>query len=185
MNKPELTPFDWDLVHMIKNLIGSQVSVADDIENNRFGVFWSFSKHQEDYAKNYNAIIEAIKGRVGNRYIDTETGNTNITYIQFSPESWPIEKRYDLNPIDEKFGYTYERKVKALRFRDSWVDQVSKFVGGGTHTISNIGAPSTFEFPNQDGMMLKAIDGDFIILEDGLISVVKSEEFEKHFKINL
>lgn len=186
MNKPELTPFDWETVGMIENLIKKPVTVAEDLKNNRFDIYWPLDPNSENYEKMHNAILEAIKGKAGERYLGNNQAELNITSIQFDPESYPYEKRYEMTEPDETFGEEFVRVVKALKFisSDGAVDLIVDFVGGGTHTVPKNSDPATFEFPNQDGITLKVKEGDYVVLENGQFSVVEQKEFEKNYTLN-
>lgn len=186
MNKPELTPFDWETVGMIENLIKKPVTVAEDLKNNLFEIYWPLDPNSENYEKMHNAILEAIKGKAGERYLGNNQAGLNITSIQFDPESYPYEKRYEMTEPKHQFGKNYYRLVLSRKFtnEESEVWRLSEFVGGGTHTVPKNSDPATFEFPNQDGITLKVKEGDYVVLENGQFSVVEQKEFEKHYTLN-
>lgn len=184
MNKPELTPFDWETVGMIENLIKKPVTVAEDLKNNLFEIYWSLDPNSENYEKMHNAILEAIKGKAGERYLGNNQAELNITSIQFDPESYPHEIRYKMTEPKTDFVWDFFRTVKALKFTNKAVELISDFVGGGTHTVPKNSDPATFEFPNQDGITLKVKEGDYVVLENGQFSVVEQKEFEKYYTLN-
>lgn len=180
MIKPELGPFDWDLVHMIKNLIGKEVNVVESQKNHAesFAIYW---ERPED-KKMHKAILDSIKGRASERYIKTDPGKINVTYIKYDPETWPTQHRYDLTEPDETFGDCYIRKVRAMKYVRNCFDLLIDFVGGGTHTIPKTKGLSQFEFPDENGLMLKVMEGDYVVWENGSFSVIKAKEFESQFK---
>lgn len=184
MNNSELGPFDWDLVHMIKNLTNNTPHIAQSnkYHPDGYAIYWELDLKTENFQKIHIAILESIKGRAGERYIKTDPGKKNITYIKYDQNFWPTEVRYDLSEIDKSFGIRYKREVEARKYVRYLVQFLVSFVGGGTHTIPKTDAPSFFEFPNQDGLMLKVFEGDYVVLENGCFRVEKANEFEKYYK---
>jgi len=182
---PELTPYDWDLVAMIEGLIKSPVRVFKDVKKKKFQLYWDLDPEIEDFQKLHFAIIEAIKGRTGERYLSTHLGKTNITSIEFSIESWPTENRYKIGPVLEEYAFDFISTVKAVQYDRNDSQRLAMFVGGGTEIIEVSGKSSTFSFPNQDGVWMHVNENDYVVLQNDCFRVMNQKEFKKQFKIQL
>lgn len=180
---PELTPFDWDLVGMVEGLTKRNVKVYKDGIKNQFQLYWDFDP--EGNIKMHTAIVNAIQGRAAERYLSTHPGKTNITSIEFDPESWPTENRFEIGPVLEDFAFDYVSEIKALQYQKWEGNTLSKFVGGGSEIISIDKKVYTFTFPNQDGILLEVKESDYVIYKNGCFSIMSEKEFQKQYKILL
>lgn len=184
--QPQLTPYDLDLVAMIEGLTKTPVKVLRDSEKNQFQLYWDsvIEKDSESTDKMQKAIINAIIGRSGERYKGTQNGKTNITSIEFSPESWPTEKRFEIGPVMPEKGNEYISTVKAIRYKRFDVNRLGEFVGGGIEITSPDEKSSTFSFANQDGVWMHVNENDYVVLQNGCFHVIPEKEFEKQFNLN-
>lgn len=185
MKNYNLTPYDWDLVGMIENLIKEKCSVAVDNKNNRFEIYWKLPRETENYDQTHKAITGAIKGRVGDRYMVTNKAPLNVTYIKFDTKVWETEEiRFEIKKPDDIMGDDYIRKVKAIVFNPVYPDLIADFVGGGNFIKSNSETiPSRFEFLNESGLLTTVNEGDYVVFQDGKFEVIKKRIFENQFKI--
>lgn len=188
MKNYNLTPFDWDMIGMIDSLTKQKSAVAADSKNNRFEIYWKLDLDIENYDATHDAIINAIKGRVGERYIDTENGETNRTLIQFDSENWETEEiRFDILNAKTKIAPKYKRELNALKFlteSNDYINTFASFVGGGNFIKSNSEAiPSRFEFLNESGLVTVVNENDYVVFQDGKFEVMKQRVFENQFKI--
>lgn len=177
MSKQNLTPFDWDLVAMIEHITGEKTNVVTTDSN--YHIYWDLDPSISNYDKIHMATSNAITGRLGERYISTVEGKTNITTVKYDPSSWDEELRFDLRKPDVNFGGEYIRKVNAVNFDLNLINYFLEFVGGGTLTKFKDGSGAKFEFPNQDGMNTTVKLGEYVIYENGCFSVMSGKEFEK------
>lgn len=188
MKNYNLTPYDWDLVGMIDSLTKQKSAVAIDSKNNRFEIYWKLDDDTENLPLVHQAIINAIKGRLGDRYIETMEAPTNITYVKFDSENWETEEiRFDISNAKTKIAPRYKRELNALKFlteSNDYINAFASFVGGGNYIKSNSEAiPSRFEFLNESGLVTIVNENDYVVFQDGKFEVMKQRVFESQFKI--
>lgn len=182
MNKPELSPYDHDLIHMVRNLV-SHVDVSQHKENpENYVLHWSLDKEDDQLRE---AVLNAIMGRLGSRYVETVGTRVNATIIKYDTELWPEQIRYEMLEPNDKFGSEFIRTLIAKQFTNENIGLLANFVGGGTHTIPKTDDHATFEFPDQDGMNLLVKENDYVVLENGVFSVIDQKTFEKFYTRNL
>lgn len=189
--KNKLSPFDCDMCAMIENITKTPVEVDLSKENILLTV--SVKGLEENRIK---AIKEAAKGRLGERFNFTEQpGDQLIISFNADPEylNAPYQMRYDLTEPKNIPGTTYCRKLKevnAVLFTEKSINTVIAFTGGGTLTVPSsmnveqdgIIEPAFYEFPTENGVLLKVFEGEYIVKENGHFTTMRKSTFETDFE---
>lgn len=189
--KNKLSPFDCDMCAMIENITKTPVEVDLSKENILLTV--SVKGLEENRIK---AIKEAAKGRLGDRFNFTEQpGDKLIISFDADPEYYnaPDQMRYDLTEPKQIPGTTFCRKLKevnAVFFERQNIDKVIAFTGGGTLTVpssmnidaSGMNEPAFYEFPTENGVLLRVFEGEYIVKENGHFTTMRKTAFEREFE---
>lgn len=186
MSKTRLSPFDYDMCVMIENIAKDQLRIETD--DNKIRLILSVCEMEENKK---TAIKQAVKGRLGERldWIDEQHSNLIFSFSA-DPEylNAPDQYRFDLEEPKDIPGTTYCRKlkeVKAVLFDLRNVDEIIAFTGGGTLTTPSKmnEAPATYEFPTENGTLLKVFEGEYIVKdENGRFSKMHKTTFENDFE---
>jgi hypothetical protein len=177
-----LNPFDLDLIAMIESVLKTKVTVF--LEEGYF----RFEASALGCSTNaLSALENAIKGRTVDRFIEFEIEDFKVVArIESDPEQWPTQLRYDLIEPVVSAGIEYTRKVKeitAVKFTRTGIDSVVLFTGGGTLTIPiALEAPATYEFPTENGVLMSAREGQYIVLDSGHYIVMDARDFKVDFE---
>lgn len=185
--KKTLTPFDHETVLMLQSLTDYDVVVIE--QERKFYLDFSYEYHNEP---NYiNAVINALRGRIGERLIELHDDAEN--------KMIRAEILYDVNQYPELVG-SYEQgtpnddaaeiycsknvEVRAIQVTRDNIGKLQNFVGGGTFAIEK--KPNGllwFSFLN-NGVFLDAREFSFIVKhgESKYFEVWPREEFERRFE---
>lgn len=190
-----ISPFDWDLLGMVKSLTKNEVYLDSNPKRRYLSFTWTldFANYEttKELKQTKEAIINAIKGRMGDRYIDTYIDDVNNfrTMLKFEGVDYPDQYRFELKTPREEMGKVYIPIVpefSAIQFKkDNYLD-VSEFVGGGFFTFPSKLNPkekSVLEFPNENGILLVVKETEFITFKNGRFSIVPEKEFNNNFKL--
>lgn len=169
----KLTPFDSELIVMVRNLTGKEPGVVE--KENVYTLTVDMAGKSDDEKK---AIDDAICGRISPRlrragYTQYEAGKIeydimyNAEYMQL-----PIEDRMEMEkPGFIEVGKRYCRKLKevfAIQFTRENKADVVKFCGNGIVEIPRTPhGLAKFTFATLNGVFVEAEENDIICFEDG------------------
>lgn len=185
----KLTPFDSELIVMIRNLTGKEPEVIEN--ENDYTIAIEIAGKSENEKK---AIDDAINGRIFprlKRAIYTQFGAGKIRYdIMYNQEyeRLPVEYRMDIEqPGFIEVGKTYchrLRDVFAVHFTRETAADVVEFCGNGIVEVPRIpNAIAKFTFSNPNGVFQTAIENDVIYTEKGdEFKIMPHGEFIKEFE---
>lgn len=180
----KLTPFDSELIVMVRNLTGKEPGVVE--KENVYTLTVDVAGKSDDEKK---AIDDAICGRIYPRlrragYTQYEAGKIeydimyNAEYMQL-----PIEDRAEMEkPGFVEIGKRYCRKLKevfAIQFTRENKADVVKFCGNGIVEIPrNPNGLGKFTFANANGVFQQANESDVICTVDGnVFEVMRYSDF--------
>lgn len=180
----KLTPFDSELIVMVRNLTGKEPGVVE--KENVYTLTVDVAGKSDDEKK---AIDDAICGRIYPRlrragYTQYEAGKIeydimyNAEYMQL-----PIEDRAEMEtPGFVEVGKRYCRKLKevfAIQFTRENKADVVEFCGNGIVEIPrNPNALGKFTFANANGVFQQANESDVICTVDGnVFEVMRYSDF--------
>lgn len=180
----KLTPFDSELIVMVRNLTGKEPGVVE--KENVYMLTVDVAGKSDDEKK---AIDDAICGRIYPRlrragYTQYEAGKIeydimyNAEYMQL-----PIEDRAEMEtPGFVEVGKRYCRKLKevfAIQFTRENKADVVEFCGNGIVEIPrNPNALGKFTFANANGVFQQANESDVICTVDGnVFEVMRYSDF--------
>lgn len=189
--KNKLSPFDCDMCAMIENITKTPVEVTlnDDVFTIKASLLGVASN-------TIKALEGALKGRTGTRFVSFENPGVEMVFkFKNDPEynTAPDQMRYDLTEPKEVSGTTYCRKLKevnAVLFTEQSVEKVVAFTGGGTLTVpssmnidaSGMNEPAFYEFPTENGVLLRVFEGEYIVKENGHFTTMRKTAFERDFE---
>lgn len=193
MSKNKLSPFDCDMCAMIENITKQPVGVT--LDNDIFTIQTTVIGVSGYTLK---ALESALKGRTGiKRFVSFEIKGVDLVFkFKHDPEfaNTPDQIRYDLTEPKDIPGTKYCRKLKevnAVFFKESNIEKVIAFTGGGTLTTPSkineapdgLKDPATYEFPTENGTLLKVFEGEYIVKdENGRFSKMHKTTFENDFE---
>lgn len=180
----KLTPFDSELIVMVRNLTGKDPDIMENEDNYTMTVDVSGKSNDEK-----KAIDDAICGRISPRlrragYTQYEAGKIeydimyNAEYMQL-----PIEDRMEMEkPGFIEVGKRYCRKLKevfAIQFTRENKADVVDFCGNGIVEIPRTpNGLGKFTFANANGVFQQANESDVICTVDGnVFEVMRYSDF--------
>lgn len=186
------TPFDAETVVMLKSLTERESFITEF--DDHFTIHAFYSKHNDvDYI---NAIIVAVRGRMGERYmgVDDDPDNKSLKFtIAYDKHNLPdIEGFTDVVPAELEKGDLYcckpnmaeDAQIRAIQVRrDNWVT-VAMFCGNGTMQIErHPGGKAWFTFLN-NGTYVDVPENDYIVRRpnSNAFEIWKKTDFEKTWK---
>lgn len=180
----KLTPFDSELIVMVRNLTGKEPGVVE--KENVYTLTVDMAGKYDDEKK---AIDDAINGRIYPRLKRVDYTHYKGDIIEYDImynaefEQLPVELRGEIEaPGYVEVGKRYCRKLKevfAIQFTRENKDDVVKFSGNGIVEIPR--TPNTlgkFTFANANGVFQQANESDVICTVDGnVFEVMRYSDF--------
>lgn len=190
MKESKLTPFDVEIVLMVKSVTGHEPEITEKAELFEMRMYVD---DRNEYI--VEAAIDAVIGCYGMRvraveYIREEIflrGATFFIEYEKGLENLPNEVRADMREPNEKAGYLYCRRLLEVRAvpvtRDN-IERLIDFTGGGTMQIPRTpGGLAVYSFPTENGVMLDVPEGNFIVLTpDGKFGKMDMQTFMANFE---
>lgn len=180
------TPFDSETVVMLEGLTQKRSFITG------FDDYFTIHAIYErtDAPEFLNAVINAVRGRMGDRFIEVndDTDNCVLRFaIKYDEHEYPTQMGEYYGSKDLRFADSYSNGTKdviALQVHRTNSDKLRKFVGGGkliTERCPN--GRCWFEFLN-NGVFCNVKEGDYIVLleQDRGYSIWNKKEFEKVFE---
>lgn len=193
MNKGKITPFDTETALMVESITKKDCVLEAQDE------WFRLEADLEDLTnKEASAVIEAIKGRFGERIMQTQTTyfgqnitkvSADITYAEKSGEqAEEIGGDYVVEtPRDLSVGKVYKSKEQlfaALQVDRSKINDLIRFTSGGRMEIEKkLGSTAKYHFLDENGIMQTAKEGDYICAWGERTLIVKKEYFELYFTL--
>jgi len=182
----KLTPIDGDLIAMVTNITGQMPILYDRIDKLELVVLCSGLATDSK-----NAIIGAIKGRLGERLISIEEfdGQRIVCYFKISQYAdFPLEYRAMFVTPEEIPGTKYINRnlyVHAFKVDRKTLENLLKFTGGGTMVVPrSIDGVAEYSFLDNFGTMVIAKEGQFIVkYESRKYKLMSEYEFKENFYI--
>lgn len=180
----KLTPFDSELIVMVRNLIGKEPGVVE--KENVYTLTVDMAGKSDDEKK---AIDDAICGRIYPRLNRANYTRFNAAIIEYDImynaefERLPDELRAEMEtPGFVEVGKRYCRKLKevfAIQFTRENKADVVEFCGNGIVEIPrNPNALGKFTFANANGVFQQANESDVICTVDGnVFEVMRYSDF--------
>lgn len=192
-----LSPFDLDAVGMIEQVTGLVPAVFR--KDGFFAIEWTVKENSNDAAiMKSEAIIEALKGRLGERfkdntYIGTRSQNNDVsvdymTGVYYDGQEWPTQTDYYTKTPDDEKGVLFvpkAREFKAIRFDLENVNNLVSFVGCGRvidYTGTSTPEKTHFLFESESGLTNTAFLGDYVVKENGHFFVMPADIVNKFFE---
>lgn len=187
MNKKKLSPFDHDLCAMIESITEEQVNTS--LYEDSMLLSWKqngICGNDEQEARKIEALKQAIKGRLGDRFIEfTYTNGKQYVSMKYDPTEYPEETRICLTEPNTTVGMKYQRKsmeIDAIQLRQDNVEDVIKFTGGGTITRMMSGSVKV-SFIDRNGIFVDVPEGWYVIRDlNGKFYVKSGNEFNREFE---
>lgn len=179
----KLSPWDDEIIVMCENLLQKQV----EIRPTRDG-YCIVAPIPESDIQTRDALIQAVKGKAGNRWIENGTTPENIfLQIRADATEFPTEIRSDYNIADPTIGKHYRRKsldITAMQIRENNLSELIKFVGGGTMIDREAKIPALFTFIDEKGLHQTAPEGWWVIYSEstGRFNVLADVSFKDLFE---
>lgn len=181
-----LTPFDHDMINMIEKTLNAKIYAYQKMD--KVGI--SFNS-RNDKEETIQAVVEAVKGRLGSRFISFEKNEDSCTLLfGYSEESFPEQFRFDLKKPDLTVSNRYIEKtkfdVRAIQFTEVSVNMLIDFTGGGSLTFMKEGSqqkPVSYEFPDQDGHFKTVNITDYVAEQNGVFKVYSEKDFLNKYNI--
>ena len=169
----KLTPFDSELIVMVRNLIGKEPGVVE--KENVYTLTVDMAGKSDDEKK---AIDNAICGRIHPRLKRADYTHYKGDIIEYDImynaefEQLPVELRAEMEtPGFAEVGKRYCRKLKevfAIQFTRANEADVVKFCGNGIVEIPRTPhGLAKFTFTTLNGVFVEAEENDIICFEDG------------------
>lgn len=184
MNKSKLTPQDGDLFAMIAEVAGINPVVYEHSEN--FTIHVSTNGLEPEIVQ---ALTGAISGRLGQRFITSETNKHGIVYYANYGdwEKYPEEIRMEQVKVSKLPGTKFCRKLKeidAIQVDREKLEDLQRFTGGGTMTIPRTpNGIAKYEFTDNHGLIVTVYEHWYIVREEsGRIYGMDKREFERDFE---
>lgn len=180
----KLTPFDSELIVMVRNLTGKEPDVEE--KENVYTLTVDMACKSDDEKK---AIDDAICGRIYPRLKRANYTRFNAAIIEYDImynaefERLPAELRAEMEmPGFVEVGKRYCRKLKevfAIQFTRENKADVVEFCGNGIVEIPrNPNALGKFTFANANGVFQQANESDVICTVDGnVFEVMRYSDF--------
>lgn len=180
----KLTPFDSELIVMVRNLTGKEPGVVE--KENVYTLTVDMAGKSDDDKK---AIDDAICGRIYPRlkragYTQYEAGNIEYDIMYNAEfEQLPVEFRAEMEtPGFVEVGKRYCRKLKevfAIQFTRENKADVVEFCGNGIVEIPRTpNGLGKFTFANANGVFQQANESDVICTVDGnVFEVIRYSDF--------
>lgn len=180
----KLTPFDSELIVMVRNLTGKEPGVVE--KENVYTLTVDMAGKSDDEKK---AIDDAICGRIYPRLNRANYTRFNAAIIEYDImynaefERLPAELRAEMEkPGFVEVGKRYCRKLKevfAIQFTRENKADVVEFCGNGIVEIPrNPNALGKFTFANANGVFQQANESDVICTVDGnVFEVMRYSDF--------
>lgn len=189
MNKRVLSPYDCDLCAMIEDITKQEIEVT--ASNTSIRLSWSQNgsdgKDITEWQR-IEALKKAIRGRLGDRFIKfLYADGVQSIYMKYDPEEYSEEISTHLTDPDYTAGTRYCRpllEVDAIQFLRDNVEEVLRFVGGGTVTTPRYpNAKSLLSFSNNNGLYLVVTEGWYILKNmEGKFYTRSEKDFKKEFE---
>lgn len=190
MKESKLTPFDVEIVLMVKSVTGHEPEITEKAELFEMRMYVD---DRNEYI--VEAAIDAVIGCYGMRVRAVEhireeiflRGATFFIEYEKGLENLPNEVRADMREPNEKAGYLYCRRLLEVRAvpvtRDN-IERLIDFTGGGTMQIPRTpGGLAVYSFPTENGVMLDVPEGNFIVLTpDGKFGKMDMQTFMANFE---
>lgn len=178
-----LNPYDSELIMMVRSLTGKEPIVKEDIDY--FEVYANYVDHKDvDYI---NAIICAVKGRMGNRFVEVNDYPDECLLqfrISYSDEELPkVSGSFRGGEGSNSAGRRYKYKdveISAVQVRRDNMCELSSFCGNGQLMIERCpNGKATFTFEHM-GIFRTVPEGHYIARDDkGIMSDWSKEKFEE------
>lgn len=184
----QITPFDYEALVMLESLTGREVVPTELEDNFTFHAF--YTKHNNpDYI---NAIINAIRGRFGERCIEVNDDPDNET-LKFTIAYADVELPKLFGDLQTGiphtgFGKVYchqLEEIHAVQVTRFNVDQLQIFVGGGQMAIERKpGGKATFSFLN-NGIIVDVPEYSYIVKRENAshFEIWPAERFKKEWEL--
>lgn len=185
--KGKLTPFDTETIVMVQSVIGKDVKIAQS--NSSFSIVADTSELSHYIQR---AVIDAVRGRCGDKLIRYDEGKVLTFEISYTPgsENMPDEirdynqvPRYDIgdmyvSKIDEDY------KIRAMEVTKENAQRLIEFLGGGFCEILPNGDCS-FTYITDNGILATANEGDYIVYneQENCKEIIDGELLDKMYKI--
>lgn len=192
MNK-SLSPFDHELALMISKTLDREVKVFLD---KRITLSFDCPESLVEYPENdptINAVLQAVKGRLGDRFFSMFITDDNIMGIvfEFDKTQYPVEIRTGIKKADHSQATIYCRtlkEVRAIQMTPENIDKLDAFVGGGileySKDISNPLEPRPhFTFLNFNDVFMTCYEGQYVVLDNGKFFVISEKDFKADFEL--
>ena len=186
-NNPEtelkLTPWDDEIIVMCENLLQKKVEVRPTAEG-----YAIVAPIPETESQTRHAIIEAVKGKAGDRWIECGTESERM-FLQIRKDSteFPRLIRTDFDTPRPEIGKCYRRKslnITAIQIREDNLSDVLQFVGGGSLKSLHPESPAIFTFIDEKGLTQSAPEGWWVIhsASTGRFNVLADVSFKELFE---
>lgn len=165
-----LTPFDAETCVMLESLTGREVYTTEK-DRKTFTVETFYSEHHDpDYI---NAIINAVKGRYGKRFVDVEDlpdGEMLMFTIEYDTTDYPdVEGTFDNEPAqhDGKVYCRHLEEIRAIQVQRGHHEELVAFVGNGQlYTERKPNGKCWFTFLN-NGVFVNVPENNYIVEREG------------------
>lgn len=164
----KLSPWDVDLIAMIE--AAAQTECKATLGKDR--LILSVSRAGEWINKPHaiEALNGAVRGRMGNRYIQTKIDKDNVEFeLNYDSECYPIEIKSPIRQPDVSGGLICvlkEKKIRAVVVNKDDFENVAEFTGGGSMTIGDDGNLIKYSFVNEKGNWVDVPNGGIIFVDD-------------------
>lgn len=176
----------WEVVRMCESTTGKEVKLLKRAEEQCGRLAFYYND-----GKDYKALKEAIKARLGDRLIDSNV-NPYLSFglVKFKLVDCDFPQEFgDMNKKwkdDEDEGNTYAHKlqeVKAIKVERYNVERLINFVGGGQMTITRDGM-AVFSFLNNGVAYLDAPEHFYVVrVGESRFDVVPEKDFENEWEL--
>lgn len=183
MTESKLNPFDAELLVMIGDIAKSQPEVEE--KPDRYEITVDTTEIQGNAIE---ALKQAVAGRLGKRLLVTHTLDAAVVFnVEYDPTEYPEQIRTRLVEPDATAGTRYCRtllEVDAIQVRRDNLDDLLRFTGGGTMTISRTpNGRAVYSFPDGNGIFIDAPETYYIVREpDGRLTTRPEREFNREFE---
>lgn len=179
----KLTPWDDEIIVMCENILQKHVEIRPTE-----GGYCIVAPISESDIQTRDALIQAVKGKSGDRWIECGTTPENIfLQIRADATQFPTEIRSDYDMAAPTIGKHYRRKsldITAIQIREDNLSELIKFVGGGTMTHRNPQTSALFTFIDEKGLHQTAPEGWWVIHSQstGRFNVLADVSFKDLFE---
>lgn len=183
--KSKLIPQDGDMCAMINEVTKMYPGICEHAENYTIHVSTDGIKPEI-----IQALTGAISGRLGQRFITSETSKHGIIYyVNYGDwEQYPEEIRMEQVKKTKVPGTKHCRKLKevdAIQVDRDKLQDLQRFTGGGTMTIPRTpNGVAKYEFTDNHGLIVTVYERWYIIREEsGRMYGMDMREFLRDFEI--